>query len=863
MDETPIATNLDFTAIPFGKHVGEHVYLHASALPQLPAPWQETILSAASLAGLELEEHFNVVKIHRLCDEFSLLNYPEFFEDPFPALTRSWRIHISRKTTVFRTYEESRNPPILHRKELLLPPGDCRAAEFTALTEAAESIGLFDEPNRIGFRDHWYALIAQRGYQLQENQFIPLANAAGNAVDIPEEPSAEIRRHLTALTRSNFSAPVQALSRHGLVNTQTTFFDYGCGRGDDVRGLVESGINATGWDPHFASDAERRVADTVNLGFVINVIEDLTERVDALKGAYACTRGVLAVAAMLSSDAHPEGRQYRDGYLSSRNTFQKYFTQAQLRDFIEHTLDESAIAAGPGVFFVFRDKDLEQRFLTKRYGRRAQTVLSRGWIHTRPRREPRQRVDRALRLFEANRPILDKLWLRLLELGRPPERIELDNETLGDIEAKLGSLAKALKLVIGRNDPQEATRARTARNSDLLVLFALQQFQKRKPYTHLEQSLQRDVRYFFGNYATAQDTARNVLFGIGNLDAIDQACREAAEKGYGWLEEGHSLQLHASLLERLPTPLRIYVECAAVLYGDISEFDLIKIHIRSGKITLMKFDEFVNSPLPRLQQRVKVKLRELDMDIFTYGGEYPSTLLYYKSRYINEEFPHFAEQVAFEESLDSLGIHNLDGFGPSEADFLDSLEKSRWQVEGCKLIRSRRIPSLDEPCGEYLTFRQLIQCGETQASTGISNTPKEADSFTALYELATKILDPVIDYFGMIHLTYGFCSPELAKKIPSRIAPKLDQHAAHEKKRNGTFICERLGAACDFVVEDEDMSQVARWVLDNTPCDRVYLYANNSPIHVSFSATPTGQLVDMSLRAGNRRIPRVTFVRSH
>lgn len=78
---------------------------------------------------------------------------------------------------------------------------------------------------------------------------------------------------------------MQALSRHGLVRQGITFFDYGCGRGDDVRGLIANGIDATGWDPHFAGDADKRVADLVNIGFVINVIEDIDERVEALRGA--------------------------------------------------------------------------------------------------------------------------------------------------------------------------------------------------------------------------------------------------------------------------------------------------------------------------------------------------------------------------------------------------------------------------------------------------------------------------------------------------------------------------------------------------------------------------------------------------
>ncbi len=115
-------------------------------------------------------------------------------------------------------------------------------------------------------------------------------------------------------------------------------------------------------------------------------------------------------------------------------------------------------------------------------------------------------------------------------------------------------------------------------------------------------------------------------------------------------------------------------------------------------------------------------------------------------------------------------------------------------------MRSRTIPTLDAPCGRYLSYRQLIECGETQARTGLPNRPREPDSYTALHDLTVNILDPVIEYFGMIELTYGFCSPELARRIPGRIAPALDQHAAAEKKRNGEPICERLGTACDFLV---------------------------------------------------------------
>jgi DNA phosphorothioation-associated putative methyltransferase len=854
-----------------GKFVGGYLYLHTSALSGLPEAWRQSAARAVELAGVQPDADFNVLKLHQHGDELSLLDYRDFFDDPFPALGRSWRVSLGRGAVVYRTYEESRNPPILHRKELLLPASHARLNEYRATTEAAEALGLFTETNRIGFRAQWHALIRERGYELIEGQLLPIANAIGDcgATDAPSKgESSGVRRHLTALSRSNFSAPVQALLRHGLVGPDTLFFDYGCGKGDDVRNLRANGVTASGWDPHYANDAPKQPAYIINLGFVINVIEDLDERVAALQGAYDLAQGVLAVAAMLTSQCPTDGRPYRDGYLSSRNTFQKYYSQAQLRDFIEHTLDESAIAVVPGVFFVFRDKELEQRFLALRYGRRGHSN-AQGWSYAReakppkPARLPRElkerrpALDRTTVLFTNHQEDFHRLWLRFLELGRPADKHAVD-ETLRDrLEQAIGSWAKITRIALDRFPASELDTARGARVSDLLVFGAQRQFEKRAAYRELEPGLKSDVRYFFGDHATWQACARAVLFEIGNLTRIDAATREAAQKGYGWLDEGHSLQLHIGLLERLPTLLRVYVACATMLCGDVSEFDLVKIHIRSGKVTLLKFEDFESCPLPRLLQRVKVNLRDQDLGVFNYGQDYPPTLLYHKSRYINEEFPYFSEQLAFEEALDKLGLHDLSGHGPPETEFHRTLARARWAVDGFTLRRATGIPDIDDPCGANLTYRDLIECGETQARTGLPNRPKEADTYTALYELTTHVLDPVIDYFGMIRLTYGFCSHELAKGINGRIAPELDQHAGHELKRSGKPVCVRLGAACDFLVEDEDMEEVANWVFENTAVDRVYFYGKDRPIHVSYSQTPARQFVVVTSTPSGRRVPRV------
>ncbi len=269
----------------------------------------------------------------------------------------------------------------------------------------------------------------------------------------------------------------------------------------------------------------------------------------------------------------------------------------------------------------------------------------------------------------------------------------------------------------------------------------------------------------------------------------------------------------------------------------------------------MRFDDFYGKPLPKMIHRVKILFHKQEFHLFEYGEEFEPPYLYLKSRFMNEEMDSYAEQIAFDNQLEALNLFDLSDYGPNPSEFIHSLSLARWQIDGMHLIRSQSIPNLDTPCGKYFTYRDFIMCGETQARTGLSNLPKEADSYTAIYELATNILDPVIDYFGMIKLTYGFCSTELAKEISGRISQNLDQHAAHEKKRNGKFICERLGAACDFIIEDEDMEEVVQWVCENTNFDRIYFYRKDCPIHVSFSSLPSRQFTKIKLIGDGRIIP--------
>lgn len=229
-----------------GKRVGDHLYVHVESVDHVGDKTERaTILEALDRLPSDARAVVNVAKLNVRNGRVALLEYVAFDEDPFPALANSWASRDAASTSTLRTYADSLNPPILHRKELLVhrdhPKRDC----WAALTSEAEALGFFDNVQSIGFRMNWERLIAGKGYELRGETFIPL----GNAVEVDGDGAQPwngqpVQRHLTALARSVISAPVQLLLRNGLLRPDTTFFDYGCGRGDDLAALLAEGSSA-------------------------------------------------------------------------------------------------------------------------------------------------------------------------------------------------------------------------------------------------------------------------------------------------------------------------------------------------------------------------------------------------------------------------------------------------------------------------------------------------------------------------------------------------------------------------------------------------------------------------------------------
>jgi DNA phosphorothioation-associated putative methyltransferase len=623
--------------VKIGKLVGNARYLHISAFNEITPELKDFILLISNALKIPHDD-WNIVKLHTQQYRLSYLNYPHFYQNSYPALHQSITVDLENKTQKVAKYSQSENVPILHRKELFISTTDEHYDEFVSITKEGEVAGLYENSRIIGFKKSWGRIIKQKGYELVDGRLFR-ATAVLNA----DNNKTKIDRHKTAIQRQGLSTPMKALAKYNYLNSDYTVFDYGCGLGDDLIELEAHGIDAAGWDPKHRLEVDRFSCDLVNIGFVINVIEDREERIEAIQLAFELTEKLLVVSAMIAGETHIQKfTPYKDGVITSLNTFQKYYSQSELQGFIENTLDENATAVGPGIFFIFKDKLEEQLFLANRQKRH------HNWKQITTR--PTSSKEKFGLVYAENEQLFNDFWHTCLALGRIPANDEF--ERADKLKQLVGSHSKVFTLLNSLFENNEFEAAEHYRKEDLLVYFALSQFEKRKPYIQLPDQLQRDVKAFFGNYNTAIEISRELLYSISNTELIIENALKAHEiLPASVLLDNHSLIFHKNYIELLPALLRVYVGCGNQLFGDLDEIQLIKIHFHSGKVSFMEYENFDNSPLPLLKGRAKVKLAQQAIDFFDASDDYASQPLYFKSHYLTDDYPNYKKQCGFDKKM--------------------------------------------------------------------------------------------------------------------------------------------------------------------------------------------------------------------
>ena len=155
---------------PVGKLLPDDLYVHRSALDTLEPLLR--IYEGCGRAYLGDVEGVNDIKIHRRSGKLSYLVYPEFDDDPHPALLRSIRVNLRTRQIDGTDYAQSTNPPVLHRKESFLATDHPLRAKFARLTACEEKNGLLDNPSGIGTREGWSRRLAERRFSLKGHRLV-------------------------------------------------------------------------------------------------------------------------------------------------------------------------------------------------------------------------------------------------------------------------------------------------------------------------------------------------------------------------------------------------------------------------------------------------------------------------------------------------------------------------------------------------------------------------------------------------------------------------------------------------------------------------------------------------------------------
>lgn len=428
-----------------------------------------------------------------------------------------------------------------------------------------------------------------------------------------------VARHKTALTRVALSRPMATAMADGLLPEGSTVFDYGCGKGDDLRHLRALGYPAEGWDPTHRPNAERRPAAVVNLGFVVNVIEHPGERREVLRSAWELTEQLLVVSARMTWDARDlVGRPMGDGLLTRTGTFQKFYDQNELAEWIESSLDVKPYAAAPGIFYVFREEAAAQRF-----------VASRVYTY-----RPRVTIDPQAQ-YEANQETLAPLLAFMQAHARPPRVGELPAGALAGVQEALGSLGKAQRLIRQVTDDDYWDQVTVQRRAELLIYVALSRFGRRPRFSQLDASLAGDIRALFGTYQEACLQADRLLLACG-----DQAMLYVNARGSKIGKQTPSaLYVHRSAMAEIPPVLQVYEGCARVLAGTIASANMIKLSVTEPQVSYLTYPDFDRDPHPVLRSAITVNLRKLSVDWRDYSRADNPPLLHRKEEFLGRDHP--------------------------------------------------------------------------------------------------------------------------------------------------------------------------------------------------------------------------------
>ena len=440
------------------------------------------------------------------------------------------------------------------------------------------------------------------------------------------------------MRRYSVSRPLARALADGLITTETTVFDYGCGLGADVTLLQARGIRAEGWDPYYRPEGQRVDSDVVNLGYVLNVIEDPAERLEALRQAFSLAKRLLVVS-VRTDQVLEKADEFGDGVCTGWGTFQKTYTPQEFRDYLGGTLRHVALLAAPGIAYVFKDEQLKSWYLANRaFTRRLE-----------------YRID-LLEAFASDR--LARQYVAMAtRLGRLPLVAEF--RPYARLLDRFGPLRRLERLVLRAINREAYDGSRAERRTDILTYLAMVRLEglRPPPFQALPASIQADVRALWGSYGATTVEAERLLFSIGD-PAIVRAAGTGARVGKLLPED---LYVHRTAAEELPPLLRLVSFAATRIVGEVP-YDVMKISLHGRSVSFLQYPTFDDEAHPALLRSIRVYLPRASHSVREFDPSRNPPILHRKEALVLADHPRyrlFHRLTAQEEALGLLSAPDI------------------------------------------------------------------------------------------------------------------------------------------------------------------------------------------------------------
>jgi DNA phosphorothioation-associated putative methyltransferase len=441
-----------------------------------------------------------------------------------------------------------------------------------------------------------------------------------------------------------------------------TVLDYGCGRGDDIQYLMDQGISASGWDPHYCPNNPIHDADVVNLGYVLNVIEDSKERADVLLRAFALASRALIVAVRV--DRGPQvGEAFSDGLITSRNGFQKLYTQSEFRVYLQQIAGLAPTMASLGIAYLLKDPSIQTDLL-------ARTSVNRPLVG-------RQHAIEEFRTSDVGAAYLD-LARALARLPRPREFP--DFETL---RCRFGSPQRIARLANVLLDPGQLQALKRQRRENFLVYYAASRLDGLKVprFNLLPPETQGEILSIWPSYKQAREEGEAFLFSLGNREKVRAALMNSSVGKF----VGDSLYAHCSAEEQLPPLGRLQIFAARQLVGDVS-FDLLKLSADGRKVSFLRYPEFDSDAHPALYSALSVYLPKADYNYREYVDSENPPILHRKETLVDNTYPLYEKFAALTQQEDKRGLLSRPDIGFKQS-WERILEELAFRIRGHRLMR--------------------------------------------------------------------------------------------------------------------------------------------------------------------------------